>query len=181
MKDTFITFSALEDNFIQIIQDDEDLFIIKLKEDLHLLPYKLFKYFSNIKIKPRSDTYLTFTIPTEEPIPTYLTTIPALDDNANLLSFYLYNISGKELILKKDTTIGYIRVTKALLVDRDIAYYSNKYILVRELMPNTIKNFSYVIDPDGKHSLVFRLNRRFFENPFAIEIPLDNNSDNKDK
>lgn len=182
METKFVTFNAFEDALIQIKSDPdlEDVFTIELKDDLHLLPYVLFKHFSNIRITPNDGTYIAFTIPSEEPILTHLTVIPELADNGNLLSFFLYNITGKELVLPKDSVIGYIRTAKLLTVERDIAYYSNDYILVRELKPNTIKNFSYVIDPKGRHSLVLKLNRRFFDNPFDTTIPLNNKKDNVD-
>ncbi len=173
MKNDFMTFSDYEDELIKLDQRTKDDFAIVLKKDLILKSHTLFEHKSKIKAKPITNLYKIFTLPNEEEHFTYLTAITDLEDTDNNIEFTLYNILNTEKILAKDTVIGHLMVAKSLLKENELAYYANQYILVRELQPNIIKNFTYVIDPDDKHSLVLKLNKRFFENPYAIDIPLE--------
>jgi hypothetical protein len=177
MKNEFMLITQYEDDLIELIQQSEDTFAIALKKDLDLLPYILFEHLSPIKIKPMDKLYNLYAIPCEPPIPSYFTLISELDDTANQLRFYLYNITGKQLILEKGEEIGYIKVAKSLIKEYDNAYYKNDYLCLKELRKNTIKTFKYVIDANGKHSLVLDLNKHFFENPFASDIILNETQD----
>lgn len=174
MKNDFIVFNQYEDDLIEMKQQAGDVFAITLRKDLSLLPYVLFRHISDIKAKPINELYHVFGFPAGEALPTYLMNIRELETEGYRLCFCLYNISGKLITLSEGTEIGYVMATKSLVKEFDHAYYSNDHLLIRELKPNTIKNSKYVIDAQGRHSLVFSLNKHLFENPFAIDIDLEN-------
>ena len=173
MKYEFLDFNYEEDDLVRIEQQSDDTFSIVLKEDLHLLPYTIFIHDSEIKATPISPTYRVFGFPCEEPVPTYIMNIRNLIDEAYKLSFYLYSITGKEIVIHKDSEIGYLMVTKSLVKEMDHAFYKNEYLLIKELKPNTIKKTKYIMNPDGSHSLTLDLNVHFLENPFELDMYSD--------